>query len=106
MSWTLMNVITSTLEMLGLCRASRSAGSRGDIGHSEIERCLRARTWLPINWRNPWRATFPKRADEKSWTDRELRLEELEAVSGGTTPAKHQQPREYLEIQLKEVFIS
>jgi hypothetical protein len=51
-------------------------------------------------------ATFPKRADEKSWTDRELRLEELEAVSGGTTPAKHQQPREYLEIQLKEVFIS
>ena len=48
---------------------------------------------------------FPKRADEKNWTDRELRLEELEAVSGGT-PAKHQQPHEYLEIKLKEVFIS
>jgi hypothetical protein len=49
---------------------------------------------------------FPKRADEKRWTDRELRLEELEAVSGATPPAKHQQPREYLEVQLKEVFIS
>jgi hypothetical protein len=48
---------------------------------------------------------FAKRVDKKSWTDRELRLEELEAVSGGT-PAKHQQPHEYLEIKLKEVFIS
>jgi hypothetical protein len=51
-----------------------------------------------------WR-DFPKRVDKKSWTDRELRLEELEAVSGGTTPAKHQQPHEYVEVQLKEVFI-
>jgi hypothetical protein len=49
---------------------------------------------------------FPKRADEKNWTDRELRLEELEAVSGGATPGKHQQPREYVQVQLKEVFIS
>jgi hypothetical protein len=49
---------------------------------------------------------FAKCADKKSWTDRELRLEELEAVSGGTAPAKHQQPRQYVEVQLKEVFIS
>jgi hypothetical protein len=49
---------------------------------------------------------FAKRADKKSWTDREVRLEELEAVSGGTTPAKHQQPREYVKVQLQEVFIS
>jgi len=49
---------------------------------------------------------FAKRTDKKSWTDREVRLEELEAVSGGTTPAKHQQPREYVKVQLQEVFIS
>jgi hypothetical protein len=48
---------------------------------------------------------FPKRADKTGWTDRELRLEELEAVSGGT-PAKHQQPHESVKVQLKEVFIS
>jgi hypothetical protein len=49
---------------------------------------------------------FPKRPDNKSWADLELRLDELEAVSGGATPAKRQQPHKYVEVQLKEVFIS
>ena len=101
-----MNVITSTLEMLGLCRASRFAGSRGGIGHSEIERLFESKNLAADQLEESMACNFPKHADEKSWADRELGLGELEAVSGGTTPAKHQQPREYLEIQIKEVFIS
>jgi hypothetical protein len=65
-----------------------------------------SKNWAADQLEESMACNFAKRADKKSWTDRELKLDELEAVSGGTTPAKHQQPREYLEVQLKEVFIS
>jgi len=105
MGWTSMNVMTSTLEMLGLCRASRFCRIARRYWSQRNLALFESKNLAADQLEKTMACNFPKRADKKSWTDRELRLEELEAVSGGT-PAKHQQPHEYVNVQLKEVFIS